>query len=222
MHPMQPHAPHAPHHPTGRRFFNAVFHLRHGWSRQGMMRAHRSGTRGARVADDRRRRRGSSVWAYNRWRWVAFCIRGCWCMPTGGSWPIVEMGGGVVRALRMARSDAAGGAGWRDLTGKLVFPGPVVLWRSSAPPARGTAACPATTVGVPVASLSAPAARPGHAMPDAGAACGVDAVPIPLLQGTGAGAGGAAGGGVRPGAARRSRWTTASWRSRAGTATWCG
>ena len=94
----------------------------------------------------------------------------------------LEMGGGVVRALRMARSDAAGGAGWRDLTGKLVFPGPVVLWRSSAPPA-GRGGCPATTVGVPVASLSAPAARPGHAMPDAGAAFAADAVPIPLLRG---------------------------------------
>ena len=45
----------------------------------------------------------------------------------------LEMGGGVVRALRMARSDAAEGAGWRDLTGKLVFPGPVVLCRSGMP-----------------------------------------------------------------------------------------
>ena len=99
----------------------------------------------------------------------------------------LEMGGGVVRALRMARSDAAGAAGWRDLTGKLVFPGPVVLCRSGMPLA-GRGGCPATTVGVPVASLSAPAARPGHAAPDAGAAhagaaYAVDAVPIPLLRG---------------------------------------
>ena len=99
----------------------------------------------------------------------------------------LEVGGGVVRALRMARSDAAGGAGWRDLTGKLVFPGPVVLWRSGMPRA-GHGGCPATTVGVPVASLSAPAPRPGHAEPVAdaacaGGACGVDAVPIPLLRG---------------------------------------
>ena len=102
------------------------------------------------------------------------------------------MGGGVVRALRMARSDAAGGAGWRDLTGKLVFPGPVVLCRSGMPLA-GRGGSPATTVGVPVASLAAPAAPPGHAEPvagaalagaaDADAAYAVDAVPIPLLRG---------------------------------------
>ena len=94
----------------------------------------------------------------------------------------LEMGGGVVRALRMARSDAAEAAGWRDLTGKLVFPGPVVLCRSGMPLA-GRGGCPATTVGVPVASLAAPAARPGHAEPDADAAYAADAVPIPLLRG---------------------------------------
>ena len=94
----------------------------------------------------------------------------------------LEMGGGVVRALRMARSDAAEGAGWRDLTGKLVFPGPVVLCRSGMPLA-GRGGFPATTVGVPVASLAAPAARPGHAEPDADAAYAADAVPIPLLRG---------------------------------------
>ena len=84
----------------------------------------------------------------------------------------VEMGGGVVRALRMARSDAAGGAGWRDLTGKLVFPGPVVLYRSGAPGA-GRGGVPATTVGLPVASLGPPAGEPPP----------MDAVPIPLLRG---------------------------------------
>ena len=84
----------------------------------------------------------------------------------------LEMGGGVVRALRMARSDAAGGAGWRDLTGKLVFPGPVVLWRSGAPRA-GYGGLPATTVGVPVPSLAPSATEPPP----------VDAVPIPLLRG---------------------------------------
>ena len=84
----------------------------------------------------------------------------------------LELGGGVVRALRMARSDAAGGAGWRDLTGKLVFPGPVVLWRSGAPRA-GYGGLPATTVGVPVPSLAPPATEPPP----------VDAVPIPLLRG---------------------------------------
>ena len=65
----------------------------------------------------------------------------------------LEMGGGVVRALRMARSDAAarrrGGA--IAVTGKLVFPGPVVLCRSGMPLA-GRGGCPATTVSVPVAS----------------------------------------------------------------------
>ena len=80
------------------------------------------------------------------------------------------------------RSDAAGGAGWRDLTGKLVFPGPVVLCRSGIP-LVGRGGCPATTVGVPVARLSAPAARPGHAAYFADAAFAADAVPIPLLRG---------------------------------------
>ena len=94
----------------------------------------------------------------------------------------LEMGGGVVRALRMARSDAAEAAGWRDLTGKLVFPGPVVLCRSGMPLA-GRGGSPATTVGVPVASLAAPAAPPGDGEPDADAAYAVDAVPIPLLRG---------------------------------------
>ena len=94
----------------------------------------------------------------------------------------LEMGGGVVRALRMARSDAAEGAGWRDLTGKLVFPGPVLLCRSGMPLA-GRGGCPATTVGVPVASLAAPAPRPGYAEPDTDAAYAADAVPIPLLRG---------------------------------------
>ena len=63
-----------------------------------------------------------------------------------------------------------------------MFPGPVVLCRSGMPLA-GRGGCPATTVGVPVASLAAPAARPGHAVPDADAAYAADAVPIPLLRG---------------------------------------
>ena len=84
----------------------------------------------------------------------------------------LEMAGGVVRALRVARSNAAAGAGRRDLTGKLVFPGPVVLWRSGAPRA-GRGGLPATTAGVPVASLAPP---PGE-LP------AVDAVPVPLLRG---------------------------------------
>ena len=87
------------------------------------------------------------VGVYRR-RWVARCIRGWWCMPMGGSWPAWRWAAGVVRALRMARSDAAGEAGWRDLTGKLVFPGPVVLWRFGVPQA-GSGGLPATTVGVP-------------------------------------------------------------------------
>ena len=108
----------------------------------------------------------------------------------------LELGGGVVRALRMARSDAAGGAGWRDLTGKLVFPGPVVLWRSGAPHA-GCGGLPATTVGVPVPSLAPPAPEPPP----------VDAVPIPLLRG------------LEPELEVLPQATTASWRNRAGTAT---
>ena len=66
-------------------------------------------------------------------------------------------------------SDAAGGAGWRDLTGKLVFPGPVVLCCSDAPRAW-QGGLPATTVAVPVASLGPP----------------VDAVPLPRLRGVAA------------------------------------
>ena len=84
----------------------------------------------------------------------------------------VEMDGGVVRTLRMARSDAAGGAGWRDLTGKLVFPGPVLLWRSGTP-RDGAGGLSATTVGVPVPGLAP--LRTGPPV--------VDAVPIPLLDG---------------------------------------
>ena len=76
----------------------------------------------------------------------------------------LEMGAGVVRTLRMARSDAAGGAGWRDLTGKLVFPGPVVLSRSNAPRAwRG--GLPATTVAVPVANLTLPFRNTSYSRP---------------------------------------------------------
>ena len=61
--------------------------------------------------------------------------------------------------------------GWRNLTGKLVFPGPVVLCRSRAP--RAGRRFPATTVGVPVPGLRVPAAPPPPA----------DAVAIPLLRG---------------------------------------
>ena len=50
-------------------------------------------------------------------------------------------------------------------------------------PLAGRGGCPATAVGVPVARLSAPAARSGHAEPDADAAYAADAVPIPLLRG---------------------------------------
>ena len=84
----------------------------------------------------------------------------------------VELEGGVVRALRMARSEAAGGAGRRDLTGKLVFPGPAVLYRSGGP-AVGPGGLPATTAGVPVPGLGPPAAAPPP----------LDAVAIPLLRG---------------------------------------
>ena len=50
-------------------------------------------------------------------------------------------------------------------------------------PLAGRGGCPATPVGVPVASRSARAAPPGHAEPDADAAYAADAVPIPLLRG---------------------------------------
>ena len=87
----------------------------------------------------------------------------------------LEAGRGVVRALRMARSEAAGGAGWRDLIGKLVFPCPVVLSGSNAPrDSRGGP--PATTVAVPVANLRAAG----------GAAAAGGCVPVPLLRGVAA------------------------------------
>ena len=84
----------------------------------------------------------------------------------------LEVGGGVVRALRMARSAAAEEAGWRNLTGHLVFPGPVVLCRDGVPRVLGEGLA-ATTVGVVVHSLATPAQGPPA----------VDAVPIPLLRG---------------------------------------
>ncbi len=84
----------------------------------------------------------------------------------------LEVGGGVVRALRMARSAAAEEAGWRNLTGKLVFPGPVMLCRDGVPRVLGEGFA-ATTVGVVVRSLATPAQEPPA----------VDAVPIPLLKG---------------------------------------
>jgi hypothetical protein len=84
----------------------------------------------------------------------------------------LELEGGVVRALRMARSAAAEAAGWRNLTGKLVFPGPVVLCRDGVPRAQGGGMA-ATTVGVVVRGVAAPAPEPPA----------VDAVPIPLLRG---------------------------------------
>ena len=62
-------------------------------------------------------------WAYNRPPVGGTLYQGLVVHVDGRFVADLEMGGGVVRALRMARSDAAGGAGWRDLTGKLVFLG---------------------------------------------------------------------------------------------------
>ena len=84
----------------------------------------------------------------------------------------LEVDGGVVRALRMARSAAAEAAGWRNLTGKLVFPGPVMLCRDGVPPARGEGLA-ATAVGVVVQGLATPVPEPPA----------VDAVSVPLLRG---------------------------------------
>ena len=91
----------------------------------------------------------------------------------------LEVGGTVVRGLLLPRSAAAAGAGWRDLTGKLVLPGPVVLRRGVA--AGGWEAAtvahgpPATTVATVlrggVATAAAPEPEP----------VAVDAVPVPLL-----------------------------------------
>ena len=93
----------------------------------------------------------------------------------------LEVGGTVVRALRLAQSAAAVGAGWRDLTGKFVLPGPVVLGRA-VPTGEWEAATaapgpPATTVAIVlrggVAMATEPEPRP----------FAVDAVPVPLLAG---------------------------------------
>ena len=93
----------------------------------------------------------------------------------------LEVGGTVVRALRLPRSAAAARAGWRDLTGKLVLPGPVVLGRTVAAAGREAATAahgpPATTVATVLRGGVAMAAAPE---PEPVA---VDAVPVPLLAG---------------------------------------
>ena len=91
----------------------------------------------------------------------------------------LELGGTVVRELRLPRPAAAIGAGWRDLTGKIVLPGPVVLHRSVAEGGREAAAAPhgppATTVASVLRGGVTTAAAPGPAPAAA------DAVPVPLL-----------------------------------------
>lgn len=91
----------------------------------------------------------------------------------------LEVGGTVVRALRLPRSAAAAGAGWRDLTGKFVLPGPVVLRRTAAAGGGEAAAVrhgpPATTVATVLRGGIARAAAPGPAP------VAVDSVPVPLL-----------------------------------------
>ena len=90
----------------------------------------------------------------------------------------LEVGGTVVRALRLPRSAAAAAAGWRDLTGKFVLPGPVVLRRSVAgggEPATGVHGPPATTVATVLRGGVAMAAVPVPAP------VAVDTVPVPLL-----------------------------------------
>ena len=93
----------------------------------------------------------------------------------------LEVSGTVVHALRSPRSAAAAGAGWRDLTGKLVLPGPVVLGRTD--PAGGWEA--ATVAHGPPATTVATVLRGGVAMAAAPepAPVAVDAVPVPLLAG---------------------------------------
>ena len=91
----------------------------------------------------------------------------------------LEIGGTTVRELRLPRSAAAADAGWRDLTGKIVLPGPVVLRRAEAQGGQRAPAVrrgpPATTVAAVIRGGVAMAARPGPAP------AAVDAVPVPLL-----------------------------------------
>lgn len=93
----------------------------------------------------------------------------------------LEVGGSVVRALRLPQSAAAAGAGWRDLTGKLVLPGPVMLRRTVAAGGQEVATAakgpPATTVATVLGGGVAMAAAPEPAP------VAVDAVPVPLLAG---------------------------------------
>lgn len=88
----------------------------------------------------------------------------------------LEIDGAGVRALRRPGPVPAA-AGWRDLTGNLVLPGPVMLRRADAAGGTGAGAPrhgpPATTIGAVVSG--GPAAAPGA--PPAG----VDALPVPLL-----------------------------------------
>ena len=91
----------------------------------------------------------------------------------------LEVAGKVVRALRMAQSAAAADAGWRDLTGKYVLPGPIVLGRPLGAGGREAATAshgpPATTVATVLRGGVAMAAAPEPAP------VAVDAVPVPLL-----------------------------------------
>ena len=82
----------------------------------------------------------------------------------------LEIDGAAVGALRRPRVAAAAAAGWRDLTGKIVFPGPIMLRR---PGAAGHAP-PATSIGAVLPGGVAGAAR-------GAAPAGVDALPVPLL-----------------------------------------
>ena len=84
--------------------------------------------------------------------------------------------GTVVRGLHLSQSAAAGGAGWRDLTGRIVFPGPVILQRAAGAQQGGMTrhGPPATTVVIPLRGCL-------DGAPPEPAPAGVDALPLPLL-----------------------------------------
>lgn len=94
--------------------------------------------------------------------------------PSGRFVADVEIEGGIVKALRLSETAGNGGNRSSDLTGKIVFPGPLMLCldgmesRDSMPPATTLAAIIAGGIKEPLLSKTP--------------AMAVDVLPIPLLR----------------------------------------